>query len=257
MKKIVSIFMVICLMCMTFMLASCSAAPNEVVDSAIEKTNELTSYEAKMTMNISVEIEGETMEVPMVINMKFADLDKEAPKVYMSMESEELGDDATEIYMDSEWVYMSMGGEGMKIKLEDYMDSVDEEDVEQYANDILVSLPADILKDVEVTKNDAGNKVVAVEIDSAVFKDLFKDALDTIEDQLPDIDDVDFENCKVEVETSKKGYIAKYSMSFDMVMELYDMEANTHVSYVIEFINPGEDVTVTPMEGYEDFVEID
>lgn len=256
MKKIISILTLVCVLLASLMLASCADAPKEVIDNAIAKTNSLTSYEAKMTMNISVEVMGEKQDVTMVVNMKFADLDKEVPKMYISMESEELGEDPVEMYIDSEWVYMSMMGQNVKISYDDYKDELEDEDLQGYAQDILVSIPEDILKDVEVVKNDAGNNVVSVEIDSATFKTLFDKALETIEDELDDLDDVSFSNCKVDIESTKKGYIKSYNMEFDMVLDIYGVEANTHASYVIEFINPGEDVTVTPMEGYESFEEI-
>ena len=41
-----------------------------------------------------------------------------------------------------------------------------------------------------------------------------------------------------------------------MSMELYGMVADATVTASVEFVNPGNSVTITPPEGYESFKEL-
>ena len=66
---------------------------------------------------------------------------------------------------------------------------------------------------------------------------------------------------QVEITVSEDGYVAEYNMEFDMEMTMsmagLEVTVSAEVEAEIEIENPGEPVTVTPPEGYQDYPEVD
>ena len=121
MKKITTLFMIILALFTVLSFASCDRlSTEEVINGAIKNTAKLNEYEAKMNMTVDMSMTNMTMKIPMNISMKVKDADKENPIVWALMSMEMMGQ-KTEIesYMDSEYAYVLMGGEGYKMSVDD------------------------------------------------------------------------------------------------------------------------------------------
>ena len=257
MKKLTTILVALLLVATcAFSLASCQALDTvEVINGAIEKTANLTEYEAKMNMAIDMKMTGMTMNIPMSVNMKVKDADKENPITYALMSMEMMGQKMeTESYMDDEFVYVVADGEGYKVSIED---AEGEYDFSEELDENFQKLPVDLLKDIELVKGEDGSYKVTVNIPDETFKELYGDLLDEVsEASLGEVfDGLSISDCVVTV-TVKDDYATNYDLSFKMTMEVQGMDVTADVTANYEIVNPGKGVTITPPEGYESFEEL-
>ena len=253
MKKITSLLLVILSFIMVLSLASCNKkTTEEIINGAIEKTSALTEYEAKMNITIDMAMQGMTMSIPMNVVTKVKDADKENPIISATTTTSMLGQSmSVESYMDGEYVYISEDGEGYKMSLEDAMGEYD------YASDIddmLKKMPEDLIKDIELTEGDDGSYKLTVSIPNETFEEIFGDFVDDMNEASAGeiIEELEISDCKVVI-TVKNDYVSNYDISFKMAMSVGGVETNSTVTANMEFVNPGEAVTVTPPEGYQDF----
>ncbi|MBQ2757642.1 MAG: hypothetical protein IJF31_04075 [Clostridia bacterium] len=251
MKKIVSLCLIVCLLLsMTLVLTSCQNA-QKTVDKAIEKTAELDSYAVQMNMNISMTGAGVTTTIPMTMKMKIADAKSDAPKAEVDMSMEMFGETMdAKYYTSGEWAYFVDGENSYKIKVADA--GVDS----NYSEDMMKKLPEELLKDVEVVKNDDKSKTVTVAIPDETFNELFDDLLDMMTDSMGvTATGLTISDAVVEI-TVKDGYVQAYGIDFSMAMTVEGVSFTATAECEMVFDNPGEAVTVTLPEGYESFREI-
>ena len=253
MKKITSLFMIILALFTVLSFASCDRlSTEEIINGAIQNTAKLTDYEAKMNMSIDMSMTNMTMSVPMSISMKVKDADKENPIVWALMSTEMMGQ-KTEIesYMDSEYAYVLMGGEGYKMPIDD---SENEFDYTEDIDDMFKELPIDLIKDIELEKNKDGIYKVTVTIPDEVFEEAYGDLIDEMnETALGMVEgDVSISSCVVTV-TVKDNYVTNYDISYKMSMSVQGMDVEADMTANMEFVNIGEAVTITPPQGYEGF----
>lgn len=256
MKKIISMLLCLVMLCTSLLLVACGEKdPEALVNDSVVKMNELDSYSAKMTTEIEMSMGGVTVEVPIIMDMKAEGLGTDDAKVYVKYNITMMGEtQVMEIYMDNEYVYLSADGEKMKMSIESLGDEADQYKFDEGVQELLQTLPADVLKDVEVVKDEDGNSVVEVNVDPAMFEQIYDKALDSMgEDYGELIGSIDVKNPKVKVVVNKKGYIVDYVMSFTMDMGVAGQDTSSEVVMKVEFDNPGKSVTVTPMEGYENY----
>ena len=232
--------------------ASCGALKTEkVINDAIENTSKLTEFEAKMDMVIDMSMTGMTMNVPMNISMKVKDADKENPIVWANMSTSVLGEAVEmESYMDKDYVYLVSDGEGCKMSIDE---TDDEYDYTDDVNDILQKLPVDLIKDTELIKEN-GTFKITVNIPDGTFKEIFDDLIDSMsEASLGEfIGDFDISDCVVTV-TVKDDYVTNYDISYKMSMTANGVKIDSSVTAKVEYVNPGQSVTITPPDGYENF----
>ncbi len=238
--------------------ASCEKqeSVSDAVASAVEKTNELDSFEAEITMEIAMAMEGMTMTVPMTVDMKAENANGEKPIFSATMSTSLLGMAVeADLYCDGEWVYYS--GDGMEYKMP-AEESGDEYDYTGDIDAMLKDIPGELFKDKQFAKNDDGSSTVIIDVPNEVFAEIYDELIDSMNEESTDeaVGDVEISDAKISI-TIKDGYISVYDISFKMSMTTYDVESTSEVKTSVTFKNPGEKVTVTPMEGYQDFEEYD
>lgn len=254
MKKITSLFMIILALFTVLSFASCDRlSTEEVINGAIKNTAKLNEYEAKMNMSIDMSMTNMTMSVPMSISMKVKDADKENPIVWALMSMEMMGQ-KTEIesYMDNEYAYVLMGDEGYKMSVDD---SENEFDYTEDLDDMFKELPVDLIKDIELEKNKDGIYKVTVTIPDEVFEEAYGDLIDSMNETALGMVDgsVSINECVVTV-TVKGDYVTNYDISYKMSMSAQGIDVDATVTANMEFVNLGEAVTITPPEGYKNFI---
>ncbi len=256
MKKITSLLLIILALFTVLSFASCNEkTTEEIINEAIENTSKLTEYEAKMDITMDMAMSGMTINLPMNTVMKIKDADKENPIISATTTTSMLGQSMTiETYMDSEYVYIVEDGDGYKISVDTAMDDYDyTSDVEE----MLKKLPADLLADMELTEKDDGSVGVSITLPDETFKDVFGDLIESMNEAAEGdvIDDLKVADCNVSVFV-KDDYISTYEISFNMEMSMMGIKADTAITVKMELVNPGEAVTITPPEGYQNFNEL-
>ena len=262
MKRILSVMLILC---MLLSLAACEkdegSSAYDLVDSAIKKTQALDSLDMKMVMDMSMAMEGITMDVPVEYSIKAVDVNGKNPKMAMVMSMETMGISVDmDFYMEDGYYYLSTMGQNMKFKAE----AGDDYDMLGQTDNMMVELDEKYLKDTKVVTNSNGTKTVKLEMDSDAFMRVFKELIDSTGEGAADgatINDISISNAVVEITVGKEGYIDTYKIKFDMNMKLDVLGVTSDVSLKldasIQYNNPGEKVTITAPAGYKDYPEVD
>ena len=247
MKKIISCLLVCCMLLGSLLtLSSCGTA--QTLERAIEKTERLDDFHAEMSMVITTTANGVSVSVPVSIEMKVKDADKDEPIIWAELSATVMGQTVeSEIYCEKDMIYTLTDGVGTKERAED---SEEDHDYDETVEDMLQELPKSVLEDVEFEKNDDGSKTATIELSGELFKDIFEEVVEDLNDG--NAEDVEVDNAEVVI-TIEKGYVVDYDISFEMIARYGGTRTVTEVEMEVEFIDPGKRVTITPPKDYKDF----
>lgn len=229
----------------------------ELIDSATKKTEKLDCAEMDMTMNMSMDMMGMSMDVPMSYKIKGVDLQSKSPKMEMDITMSMFGMTIDmDAYVEDGYYYMTVMGENAKYKAEDAADY----DGMSQAQSMFGDFTPELMKDTKIIKNADGTKTVKLSLDSDAFKRTFKDLIDSTGSSAAEgatIKDVTITNGNVEVTVTADGYIDTYKVVFDMSMTMdvlgESYTASIKVDATVQYKNPGKSVTVTAPVGYKDY----
>lgn len=263
MKKISALVLAIVLVCTMLSLASCKElTAYQVFHEAMEKTEALDSFECKANIDMAMKFGGMEITVPMSYNFKAAGLKGDKPE-FSGTTQLDMGIikvDAS-VYNSGEYAYVDMSGTKLKMKLSSEEGS--QYDFTKIDDEIVADLPEEALKDVQLVENEDGTKSIDVTLTAEEFNKYCKGMLDSVKgnENLENATDITVEDIKLKVVISKDGYISKYSMSFKMNMKV-DLgelggvtETSVAVDADIEYVNPGQTVTVTAPADLDSYAE--
>ena len=277
MKKIISVLLVILMLCTALLTASCSdnrgndkdnndnsnkndgqKTAKEVVEGSIDKFKDLDSYYAVMTQDISVSMQGVSMEMPVTVTIKVQDAKSQNPKIYAIQEVTMLGETVSiEMYVENGYVYISSDGTNQKLELSQFGDAADSVMYNKTVEELLQVLPEDVMKDVSLLYNTNGTRYVEVEFDPTKFLQLYASNIEGLSEDLGlFIDDLQISDSKVKIVIDRNDYIKEYTLDYKMGITVQGQDANASVTLKMEFYEPGKPVTVTPMEGYQNFPSV-
>ena len=260
-----SVLAVVLVLSILFTLAACGEEPKseayELVNAAMWKTRALDSLDIKMVMNMSMEVDGVSMDIPIEYDVKAVDVHSNFPKMAMVMTMEMFGMPMdVELYMEDGYYYMSAMDQKMKVKAED----LDDYDALGQANDIMVDLDEKYLKDVAVVSGSDGKKTVTLTMNVDEFMDEFEDLIDSVGESAAggsSLEDIEISNISIEVTVDKNGYIDTYKVAYDMTVTVDVMDttstATASADISVQYRNPGQSVTVTPPADYKSYPEVD
>ena len=216
-----------------------------VVKEATEKTLAATSYEAKMVYVVDTDMFGTQMKTTadLVLTYNGEKIGVDGKSVVEMMGSKT--ETPCRYYYDGEYLYMTMLGEGYKIA------ATEEDFVEEVGsfNEYIAVLPEELFEGIT---GDAENVVLT--LDETTLKNLYGEALG--EEIGEELSDVTVKDGKITLSV-KDGYLSTFNVSFTCEVGMGEEDTVTYVfSQETTFTQYG-DVTVTPMEGYEDFEEMD
>ena len=264
-KKIASLALAAMIVLSLISLTSCEKlTAYGLISKGIEKSESLDSMEADMTLQIKMELQGTSVNVPIVYHVKAAGLKTENPVMSAGMQISMLGQEMkTDIYSEGEYFYLTVNNEqSMKFKADESTQK--EYDVVDKMKDTLQLPSEEVFKDVKIQENEGGSKTVSTELSDEIISENYQDLIDSMSSLASaggEIGNVAFSGAKLSATVNKDGYISAYELSFDMKMDAKVMEETTEVKasavLKLEYNNPGADVTVTPPEGYKDFPETD
>ena len=254
MKKITSLLLSVALVLCTLLCAGCQKelTINEIIDN----TSALDAVESVIKTEVSMSAEGFSITIPVTVDMKAKGLTGESPVVYAKTTMSMLGQSMeTETYSEGEYIYVKsedIGGYKMNAA-----DLGDEYDTTSDFSATLQNLPEDLLENTEITKNEDGTRTITLSIPDEKFAELFSDIAKSISESLSgeqegEDADLALANAVVTVTVADK-YVKKYEISFTMEIDFMGMQMSAEATSSVEIVKTGDDVTVTPIEGYEDF----
>ena len=273
MKKFISVLLIILMLCSILFVSACSDRDDDddndnnnpstlnaqkLVEDAITKINNLDSYYAIMTQDVHLSMQGVSMDMPVNVSIKVQDAKTSNPKMYAIQDMKMLGQSIlTELYIEGDYIYLD--SEGMQAKIsKDEIGDTDQLSYDKTVKELLWVLPDDVMNDVIVKINESGNRYVEVDFDSAKFLEFYESNIEDISSSInASIDDLQISDSKVKIVLDKSGYVKEYVLTYKMSISTQGQTANADVNLKIEFIDPGKSVTVTPMEGYQNFPLID
>lgn len=244
------------------LFTSCeNATAYSLVADAVAKNEALDSFDADVDIEMSVEVSGITVDVPMGYQIKASGLAGDNPVTSTTMSVTAMGMTMeTNAYIEGEWCYVTMLGENMKMKVGE---SAEQYDGYSSIESVFKPLSEELLADVEITENGDGTRSVSVAIPDEEFETLYQDFVNDMSasaGQEGAVSDLSVTNGKVDITVDGNGYVSVYKVSFEMNLKVessgVSMDAKAPVEMAITFHNPGTAVTVTPPEGYQDFTEV-
>ncbi len=253
MKKITSILLAALMIVSVMALASCKKpeTPESLVNGAIEKTNAYDAYEIDMLMEMSMNVMGMEMTIPLDMHVMTSGEKEDNPITSMNMTIELLGMSSTvDMYSEGDWAYITADDESFKMNLEDAKEQVGSTDT-SYLESII---PADIFEGTEIIENEDGTKSVELVIPDDRFTEIFPTMLDSMTSTMGTgtAADIKISNAKITI-TVADGLIKGFDMTFDMEMTIEGIAVTASAKVESDYLAFGEDVVITPPEGYLDF----
>ncbi|MBQ7088193.1 MAG: hypothetical protein IJN04_00920 [Clostridia bacterium] len=261
MKRFLAILMAVVLLCGTCLLTACNGGNGKdngkkdepvdlytVVKEATEKTLAATAYEAKSVFVMDTEMFGTKMNTTsdfvFTCNGKEVGVDGKSVVEMMGSKAET----PIKFYYDGEYLYMTMLGEGYK------MAATEEEFAEEvgHSDAYIKVLPKELFEGVTGTADR-----IELTVDDATLKSLYSEAIgEVIGEEMDDLSNITIKDGKITLSV-KDGYLAAFNVAYTCEIAMGEEDTVTYVcSQTTEFVRYG-DVTVTPMEGYKDFEEMD
>ena len=256
MKRIISLVLALCVVCMCGVLVSCETESTfSVISTALDNTQALDYMDATMEMEINMESQGTTMSIPMTADIKANNLKSDNPVMSTEISMSMLGMTVDmKMYQEGEWAYYDALGMKYKIKV---TEETNEYDYSDDVNFMVKDIPEELLENVELVKSEDGSVTVTVAIPDEQFADIYDDYIDSLNSTTGYEDgDITITNAKVSI-TVKDEYVSVYDMSFNMNIDIEGVSSAAEVTAKVTYNNPGEKVTVTPPEGYKDYKEMD
>ena len=261
MKRFLAILMTVALLCGACLLTACGGNGGKdddkkdepvdlytVVKEAAEKTLAATNYEAQMVYVVDTDMFGmqtkTTAEMTVLCNGKEVGIDGKSII--------ELADSKTEtpckFYYDGAYLYLTILGEGYKMAAteEEFADEVG------LTDGFITVLPEALFEGITGTADH-----IELTVDDATLKSLYGEAIaEEIGVEAEDLSDIAIKDGKITLSV-KDGYLAAFNVAYTCEITMGEEDTVTYVcSQTTTFTKYG-DVTVTPMEGYEDFEEMD
>lgn len=263
-KRIISLFLVLVVLCTGAMLSGCDGnkkSPDSaeksvavIIKEALKKNENLDSMSAVMKMEMNMEAEDMTMSIPITAKIKAKNLKSDNMISFVEMTMSMLGQEIVmEMYQEGQWAYVVMGDIKYKSNLKDMQGGTD------YANnakDMLKEIPEDLLKDVELVKAEDGSQTATISFSGETFSEIYNELIkDVISETGTEMGEIKISDAVVTI-TIDDDFVTVYDVAFTMDMTVEGVSTTTKAKVTLTYENPGQDVTITPPEGYQDFEEL-
>ena len=275
-KKILSLVLMLCLLITPLLLVSCDEEPasdpsgdvtppapkeptaadlEKELSEAIAKVQALKEMDLKYVIDAEYVIDGSTIKMPITMVSKAKGLGGDNLITYAEVSMSSMGQNYDVInYTENGWDYTLTNGQGYKSQTDP--DDPQDSSLEGFFTDLKGK---DILKmdKLTYTDNADGSRTVKVEVDGEKFQEAFDEAMEIVDGLAQMGTDVEVAVKGATLEyTIKDGYVISYQMNYSMEMEIQGTAATCNIEVVSTVNNPGKAVTITPPEGYKNFVDI-
>ena len=219
------------------------------IQQASTKSTEQNALDAKVSMTMKMDADGETMEIPITMDMKMKALDT-APQMYITMNMEAEGEPIDIAYFnDEEYLYMEVMGIMMKCPMpEGYFNS--ENFMGNTAEDLAntSNLTEELVKSVKTESVDGGTKYTITFKEDQLSK-ILQDENGALSEFASlantDLSGVTVDDIAESVSVNKDGYMTQLAMTFKMTVKSGSESGKMDVAMTLDVNNPGQDVTIT------------
>ena len=254
MKRIFSALILLALISASLFSTSCGGTDAQtLINDAMVSAKNADAYEANLAITLSMHFEGDEDDVyASEIHVVTKNATSESPEVILQRTLYVLGMPLIILtYTDSgEWGYVVYVDEMYKTPYEDIEKSVDTAEITQ----LLFKFPPMVFEGAAVIKNSDGSTTVKFDIEKNLFHELYKKLLDSFEARM-EVEDsnlIRVSNARAEI-TIADGKIRDYDLFFDMASDGEQYPRNASVKLELDYLAFGDDVTLTPPEGYLDY----
>lgn len=221
-----------------------------LIIAAVENTNKETSVHAKMDLVQKLGMSGMTMETKARYDMKLKDILTDNPEFSVELAVSMLGtEEKTSMYCDGEWLYISEGTSGYKMK-------ATEEDTAVpglgNSDSLINTFPETVFASADIVENADKSITASFTIKKSEFGELYDQLIAGVELGAESLDDVKLGDIAFSL-TVADNYVKSYTMSFDMDATTQGMPVTTTNDITMTLEAFGDGVKVTPPAGYKDF----
>ena len=271
-KRIIALIALLAAFCL--ILGACSSSDikkqnaYQLVKGAVEKTSKLDSYKIEMQVTTTSDFLGEKLETPISFIMDVEGATGNALKAIGTMSMSALGIEIQAgMYMENGIMYLNV--ENQKIKLDASSESAKSYQFADIEENLIKTIPEDVLKNVQVQDNSDGSRTVAVNIDSQKFSEIYNELIreytneeayaQLVEDLKTEIT---VKDAAVSITVLSSGYIGNYDIKFDMDVKMssktasIEMTTPISIDAKVRFVEPGTKVTVTAPSDLNEYVDI-
>ncbi len=225
-----------------------------LLNDAIVATKSADAYEANYAVTVNMHFEGDEDDVYAdEIHVVTKDAQTDTPEIILQRTMYILGMAfTTYTYTDSEeWGYIVTSIDtSYKAKYSEVASSVSTEEITR----LLFKYPPMITDNAAVIQNSDGSTTVKFDIEKNLFHELYKRLLNTQLERM-EVESSNYiriTNAKGEI-TIADGMIRDYDLFFDMASDGEEYPRNASVKVELDFLAFGDDVEITPPEGYLDY----
>lgn len=265
MKKIVSWLLALAVLCTGVMMTGCdngkpaSGSVDKgaavVIAEALKKNQNLDTMSAEMKMQVDMATEGMTMSLPITAKIKAKNLKSDNVISSVNMTTSVLGQEMVmEMYQEGQWAYVVMDDVKYKASLKDMEGEMD---YATSAKNMLREIPEDLLKDVKLVKAEDGSQTATIAFPGEKFSEVYSEIVgDVLSETGTEVGETKISNAVVTI-TVANGFVTVYDVAFTVDMTTEGVSSTTKAKVTLAYENIGQDVTVTPPEGYAEFEELD
>lgn len=254
MKRIISAALALVLIAFTVLFASCeSKSAQDKVNEAIVKARDADAYEASLSIVVAMHFEDDEDTVyPDELHVVKKNAKSDKPEIILQRTLYFLGMPLTiYTYTDSgEWGYVATLSDTYKVPYEGIEKSVDTVEIDR----LLFKLPPMVFENAGIIRNEDGSTTYYLDIEKNLFHELYKKLLDTMNTRM-EVESsrlIRISNARVEI-TLDNGNLRDYDIFFDMASDGKEYPRNASVTVELDYLAFGDDVVLTPPEGYLDF----
>lgn len=265
MKKLTALFLALMLLCLLPILSSCEKSAYETFYTAYENYSRLDELDASMTMDMKMEMTGLSLEIPMDYNFKATGLQGDKPIFRGDMSMSAMGQNINaDFYFDGTDYYISSNIIGNYRVPAANEELASDYDVIGDMNSMVTELPEELFENITFTKNEDGSKTAELTMSSEMFMSLYTDLSEELTASAIGDDsaatDISVSDIKITLTVDKDGNLSYFGTYFVMEMSMdvmgTPMEVKMTADCNVKINNPGQSVTITPIEGYQDFPDI-
>lgn len=254
MKRIISAALALVLIAFTVLLTSCeSKSAQDKVNEAIVKARDADAFEASLSIVVAMHFEDDEDTVyPDELHVVKKNANSEKPEILHQRTMYFLGMPfAILTYTDSgEWGYVATFDSTYKTPYEGVAQSVNTKEIDR----LLFKLPPMVFENAGIIRNEDGSTTYYLDVEKNLFHELYGKLLNTMKDRM-EVEDsrlIRISNARVEI-TLDDGNLRDYDIFFDMASDGKEYPRNASVTVELDYLAFGDDVVLTPPEGYLDF----
>lgn len=223
---------------------------SEVLKAAMDKVEE--EYEIKATIGVTMQTSGMNVDMPMEMTTKCAK--KDGAVVTLSDISLSLMGQNIEmsVYTEGDTAYNTVSFSGITSQ---YKAPLDESAIpnvnllEGLGGDGELNIPEEALT---MTEEADGGKTISLTMPTETLNELMNSTMSAAGNATAG--DVNFKECVATVKIDKDGNLAVITMKMEGSMNDPTAGEVTYImDFSVQYLNPGQPVTVTPPDGYLEF----